>query len=162
MSEVDELTELGASQVIAEEFEATLELLGETLEHFGMSADSIVRFLAELRSEGYEFVRSPECIVDPWLTELLMEVGTQWVEVPEAIHGGTSLFDLDVRADRHVLLVQDADLLEVFTQSAVGVQATRCLRKDRRTVHVLEVVDDVSFGIETQDEGVSIGLRLKR
>lgn len=98
VSEVDELTQLGASQVIAEEFEATLELLGETLEHFGVSADSIGRFLTELRSEGYEFVRSTDLIVDPWLTELLLEVGTQWVEVPEAIHGGTSLFDLDVRA----------------------------------------------------------------
>jgi K+/H+ antiporter YhaU regulatory subunit KhtT len=34
-----------------------------------------------------------------------MEVGTQWVEVPEALHGETSLFDLDVRAHTGATIV---------------------------------------------------------
>jgi CPA2 family monovalent cation:H+ antiporter-2 len=96
--EVDELERAGATIVIAEEFESTITLAGETLRHFGVPEESVARFATELRDEGYEFMRAPETILDPWLTDLLDEVATHWVDVPSSFEGGRSLSELDVRA----------------------------------------------------------------
>jgi CPA2 family monovalent cation:H+ antiporter-2 len=96
--EVDELEKLGATMVVAEEFESTLALTGSTLRHFGVSEESIARFTTELRDEGYEFMRAPETILDPWLTDLLDEVATHWVDVPSSFEGSRSLSELGVRA----------------------------------------------------------------
>jgi CPA2 family monovalent cation:H+ antiporter-2 len=96
--EVDELERAGATMVVAEEFESTITLAGVTLRHFGVPEESIAHFASELRDEGYEFMRAPETILDPWLTDLLDEVATHWVDVPSSFEGSRSLSDLDVRA----------------------------------------------------------------
>ena len=96
--EVDELERAGATKVVAEEFESTLALTGEALQHFGVPEESIARFAAELRGEGYEFMRTPETILDPWLTDLLDEVATHWVDVPSNFRESLSLSELGVRA----------------------------------------------------------------
>ncbi len=96
--EVDELERAGATKVVAEEFESTLALAGEALQHFGVPEESIARFAAELRGEGYEFMRTPETILDPWLTDLLDEVATHWVDVPSNFRESLSLSELGVRA----------------------------------------------------------------
>ncbi|MBW2715898.1 MAG: TrkA C-terminal domain-containing protein, partial [Deltaproteobacteria bacterium] len=46
----------------------------------------------------YEFMRTPETILDPWLTDLLDEVATHWVDVPQSFEEGRSLAELDIRA----------------------------------------------------------------
>jgi CPA2 family monovalent cation:H+ antiporter-2 len=96
--EVDELESAGATKVVAEEFESTITLAGATLRHFGVPEESIARFATELRDEGYEFMRAPEMILDPWLSDLLDEVATLWVDVPSSYRAGRSLSELDVRA----------------------------------------------------------------
>jgi len=96
--EVDELKRAGATIVVAEEFESTLALTGAALRHFGVPEESIARFATELRDEGYEFMRKPETILDPWLGELLDEAAAPWVEVPLGFEGGRSLAELGVRA----------------------------------------------------------------
>jgi CPA2 family monovalent cation:H+ antiporter-2 len=96
--EVDELERAGATKVVAEEFESTITLAGVTLRHFGVPEESIARFATELRDEGYEFMRTPETILDPWLTDLLDAVATHWVDVPPSFKGSQSLSELGVRA----------------------------------------------------------------
>ena len=96
--EVDELERAGATKVVAEEFESTITLAGVTLRHFGVPEESIARFATELRDEGYEFMRAPETILDPWLTDLLDAVATHWVDVPLSFEGSRSLSELGVRA----------------------------------------------------------------
>ena len=96
--DVDALETAGATKVVAEEFESTIALTGTTLRHFGVPEESIARFATELRDEGYEFMRAPETILDPWLTDLLDEVATLWVDVPSSFEGSRSLSDLGVRA----------------------------------------------------------------
>jgi CPA2 family monovalent cation:H+ antiporter-2 len=96
--EVDELERAGATLVVAEEFESTITLAGVTLRHFGVPEESIARFATELRDEGYEFMRTPETILDPWLTDLLDQVATLWVDVPPSFEGSRSLAELGVRA----------------------------------------------------------------
>ncbi len=95
---VDELSAAGASQVVAEELESTLELLARSLMRLGVPEESVLRFATELRDEGYEFLRTPEAILDPWLGEMLEQIATHWVEVPEELDGTPSLAELAIRA----------------------------------------------------------------
>jgi CPA2 family monovalent cation:H+ antiporter-2 len=97
--DVDPLQVLGANVVVAEELEGTIDLVSETLRVFGTPAGAIQRFTGELRQEGYEMLRAPAALVlDPWLTELLERVGTEWLDVPESFAGEASLEDLEFRA----------------------------------------------------------------
>jgi CPA2 family monovalent cation:H+ antiporter-2 len=96
--EVDALERAGATQVVVEELEATLEMMGAALQSFGFPGESVARFTAELREEGYVFLRTPETILDPWLAEMLEGVASQWIEVPESLVDEPSLLELDVRA----------------------------------------------------------------
>ena len=97
--EVDPLDAAGASTVVAEEFEGSIELVARSLDLFGIPAGAIARFTEALREEGYGAIRSPAALpLDPWLIELLDEVGTEWVEVPEGLESATTLVGLNVRA----------------------------------------------------------------
>ena len=96
--DVDPLQLAGANLVVAEELEGTIDLVSETLRIFGITEGAIERFTAELRDEGYEMLRAPAALVlDPWLTELLERVSTEWLEVPEGFEGEASLANLEIR-----------------------------------------------------------------
>jgi CPA2 family monovalent cation:H+ antiporter-2 len=98
--EVDRLYAAGASVVVAEEFESTIEILSETLRAFGVPEGAIGRFAGELREEAYEPIRdTPTLGIDPWLSELLDQVSTEWIEVPEEFEGQASLIELRVREE---------------------------------------------------------------
>jgi CPA2 family monovalent cation:H+ antiporter-2 len=97
--DVDLLQAAGANLVVAEELEGTIDLVSETLRIFGIAEGAIERFTGELRDEGYEMLRMPAALVlDPWLTELLERVSTEWLEVPESFQGEVSLAGLEFRA----------------------------------------------------------------
>jgi CPA2 family monovalent cation:H+ antiporter-2 len=97
--DVDRLQLAGANVVVAEELEGTIDLVSETLRIFGIAEGAIERFTGELRDEGYEMLRAPAALaLDPWLTELLERVSTEWLEVPESFEGEASLADLEFRA----------------------------------------------------------------
>lgn len=99
VAEVDTLSQLGADTVVVEEFEAAIDLAGAALRSFGFPAESVARFSEQMRQEGYEVLRAPPALaLDPWLTEVLSEVGTEWIEVPAGAATGRSLESLGVRA----------------------------------------------------------------
>jgi K+:H+ antiporter len=58
MAEVDELYQLGANQVIPEEFETSVEIFSRALREYGVSRNVIQREVEEIRSEGYQMLRS--------------------------------------------------------------------------------------------------------
>jgi len=97
--EVDLLEQAGATTVVAEEFEGSIEVVAKSLEIFKIPTGAISRFSDALRAEGYGAIRSPAVVpMDPWLVELLDEMGTEWLTVPMGFSGRLSLADLDVRA----------------------------------------------------------------
>jgi CPA2 family monovalent cation:H+ antiporter-2 len=99
VAEMDALYARGASLVVAEEFEATLDMLGAVLRSVGVPGEAVERFASELREEGYEPLRMPPALLlDPWLGEILREVATQWVDVPEGGAAGRSIAELGVRS----------------------------------------------------------------
>jgi CPA2 family monovalent cation:H+ antiporter-2 len=70
--DADRLVEVGATHVVAEEFESTLALVAETLGNLEVPRAAVARFSGVLRDEGYELLRAPPgAILDPWLAELL-------------------------------------------------------------------------------------------
>jgi monovalent cation:H+ antiporter-2, CPA2 family len=58
MSEVEELYQLGAHQVIPEEFETSVEIFSRVLREYGVSRNIIQREVEEIRSEGYQMLRT--------------------------------------------------------------------------------------------------------
>jgi CPA2 family monovalent cation:H+ antiporter-2 len=96
--EVDELAKRGADVVVAEEYEASIDLLSEALRRLDVPDGAIASFTAELREEGYEALREPAGLaLDPWLAELLEQVTTEWLEVPASFRGEAGLAALGVR-----------------------------------------------------------------
>jgi monovalent cation:H+ antiporter-2, CPA2 family len=56
--ETDPLYELGASEVIPEEFETSVEIFTRVLMKYLVPRDKIEQFIAEVRSDGYQMFRS--------------------------------------------------------------------------------------------------------
>ena len=97
--EVDQLGVAGASVVVAEEFEGSIELVARALECFDIPAGAIARFTEALREEGYGAIRAPAAMpIDPWLMELLDHTDTEWIEVPMSLVGNPTLGELNIRA----------------------------------------------------------------
>lgn len=97
--EVDRLLASGATTVVAEEFEGSIELVARALESFDFPTGAIARFTEALREEGYGAIRaSAELPVDPWLIELLDHADTEWIEVPMTLRGAPTLGELNIRA----------------------------------------------------------------
>ncbi len=97
--EVDRLSAAGATAVVAEEFEGSIELVARALESFEIPMGAIARFTEALREEGYGAIRAPAALpIDPWVMELLDHTDTEWLEVPLELEGRPTLGELDIRA----------------------------------------------------------------
>lgn len=59
LQEVEPLHELGADEVIPEEFETSVEIFTRVLTKYLIPRDEIEKFIAEVRSDSYEMFRSP-------------------------------------------------------------------------------------------------------
>ncbi|MHC1567341.1 MAG: cation:proton antiporter domain-containing protein [Candidatus Syntropharchaeia archaeon] len=57
--EMEHLYELGADEVIPEEFETSVEIFARVLWKYLVPKDEIEKYVAEIRQEGYEIFRSP-------------------------------------------------------------------------------------------------------
>ncbi len=123
--DVDALAQAGATRVVVEELESTLELVGAMLRQFGVPEESVARFAAELREEGYVFLRTPETILDPWLAELLEGIAAEWVEVPASFRREATLAELAVRekTGASVVAVQRGGSANVSPTAGFAVRA---------------------------------------
>jgi CPA2 family monovalent cation:H+ antiporter-2 len=57
-AEITELLELGANEVIPEEFETSIEIFSRVLHHYGVTRNVIEEQIAQIRKRGYEMLRS--------------------------------------------------------------------------------------------------------
>ncbi|QQS47065.1 MAG: cation:proton antiporter [Acidobacteriota bacterium] len=136
MSEVTDLFDLGASEVIPEEFETGIEIFSRVLKQYGVSRNVIENEVLEIRKEGYEMLRSTSLpVVEPGrLTEAFASSNADTVYVR---HGspsvGKTLKDLDLR---HV----------------TGVTVTAVVRNG-----VMDINPGSDFRLEAEDILVLIG-----
>ena len=97
--DVDALEQAGATRVVAEELEGAIDLVSQVLREFAIPEGAVARFCEELRDEGYALLQAPPALgLDPWLAEMLDQVDTEWIDVPEGPASGVSLAGLNWRA----------------------------------------------------------------
>jgi CPA2 family monovalent cation:H+ antiporter-2 len=99
LREVDPLTELGADQVVPEEFETSLELTGRVLELYGAPPTVVEHEKATLRAEGYGLLRgAARPLRHPTLDALCRLPGVAGLDVPDGSPViGRTLAELDLR-----------------------------------------------------------------
>jgi CPA2 family monovalent cation:H+ antiporter-2 len=101
MSELDELHQLGADEVIAEEFETSIEIFSRVLHGYGASANLIEKQVDEIRSQGYRMLRSASAS-SVQLSNLNLSIdnaATETVELlPASPANGKTIGELDLRA----------------------------------------------------------------
>jgi CPA2 family monovalent cation:H+ antiporter-2 len=59
VAEISELFEIGANEVIPEEFETSIEIFSRVLHRYGISRNVIENQIERVRRQGYEMLRSP-------------------------------------------------------------------------------------------------------
>ena len=64
MSELQDLRQLGADEVIPEEFETSIEIFSRVLKEYGMARSVIQRQIDAVRSEGYQMFRVPSLPIE--------------------------------------------------------------------------------------------------
>lgn len=119
LTEIDVLKELGANDIIAEEFETSLEVLALALRLFQTPKAAIERAVERFRSDAYRALRSvlPSTERQQLLSAILPELEFETHELAENSPAvGKSLRDLDLRARTGATLLavkRDSTLLTV-------------------------------------------------
>ena len=103
-SDVEELYRQGASQVIADEFETSVELLGQTLQAYDVRPGRILREKDDLRRENYGMMRFARPPDEPQarhtLKFLSSTLNTDLVRVPrKSAAAGKTIGDLHLRSE---------------------------------------------------------------
>jgi len=97
IQEMKPLHDLGADDVIPEEYETSIEIFSRVLDRYQVPMDKIEMFIDQIRADGYDMFRSlskePYCTANLSLTA--EEIGTLrvWMNSPAA---GRSLFELEL------------------------------------------------------------------
>ncbi|NMC09900.1 MAG: potassium transporter KefB [Methanothrix sp.] len=100
LDEMLPLHNLGANEVIPEEYETSVEIFSRVLKQYDVPRDEIESFIQEVRSDGYEMFRSlaPEPYCDANVDLIVDEVGTFRVCSGSPISGRPIA---DIGLDRH-------------------------------------------------------------
>jgi CPA2 family monovalent cation:H+ antiporter-2 len=108
LSEMEPLLELGASDVIPEEFETSVEIFTRVMMRYLVPRGDIERFTEEVRSEGYEMLRSTEVRGDSLCTLNRqfpgMDVSAITIE-PGSILDGQTLQESELRRTHGLTIV---------------------------------------------------------
>ncbi len=108
VQEMQPLYELGADEVIPEEFETSVEIFTRVLAKYLIPRDEIEKFIAEVRSDGYEMFRSiskvPMSVSEVKLHLPDVEISTFRVDEKSAVVG-KSLARIDLRKKYGVTLL---------------------------------------------------------
>jgi monovalent cation:H+ antiporter-2, CPA2 family len=108
MSEITYLRELGADEIIPEEFETSIEIFSRVLTKLGIPRHITQRQVAAIRSEGYEILRLPTLpmveLID--ISEALGSAATETFIVPsDSPAAGRTIGDLQLRTKTGVSVI---------------------------------------------------------
>jgi CPA2 family monovalent cation:H+ antiporter-2 len=108
VAEIDPLRELGDDEVIPEEYETAVEIFIRVLHHYLVPQQDIDRFMAEVRADGYQMLRSQPrslvsvcdmsgCISDSEMKVIQLEEGSRFA--------GRSIADIGMRKNYGVTIL---------------------------------------------------------
>lgn len=108
MSEITDLRELGADEVIPEEFETSIEIFSRVLRELGVPRHITQRQVTAVRAEGYEMLREPSVpLVDlAEIAEALGSASTETFLVPsDSPAAGKAIGELQLRTKTGVSVI---------------------------------------------------------
>lgn len=108
MAEISDLRELGANEVIPEEFETSIEIFSRVLREYGIARHVIQRQVAAIRNEGYQLLRIPSLpLVDIGeISEALKSASTETLSVESnSIAIGKTIGELKLRKKTGVTII---------------------------------------------------------
>lgn len=86
IAEITELLELGADEVIPEEFETSIEIFARVLQRYGVTRHVIENQIEQIRKQGYKMLRSPSALPQIKVSNLnaaLRQATTETVKLDE-------------------------------------------------------------------------------
>lgn len=86
IAEITELLELGADEVIPEEFETSIEIFARVLQRYGVTRHVIENQIEQIRKQGYRMLRSPSALPQIKVSNLnaaLHQATTETVKLDE-------------------------------------------------------------------------------
>lgn len=108
VTEITDLRELGADEVIPEEFETSIEIFSRVLKELGVPRHLIQHQVAAIRNEGYEMLRLPSLPMVDWaeLSEALGTVSTETFLVPpDSPAAGKTIGEIQLRTKTGVSVI---------------------------------------------------------
>lgn len=124
LREIEQLRELGASEVIPEEFETSVEIFSRVMRNYLLPRDEIERLIADVRSEGYEMLRSvsADALLCTDIRACLPEVELNSVRLSEKSPlKGKSLAETEMRKKFRVTLMAVSRNGEVISNPAPDI-----------------------------------------
>jgi CPA2 family monovalent cation:H+ antiporter-2 len=126
-TETRELLDLGADEVVPEEFETSVEIFSRVLRRFLVDEARIVALRAELRAGAYGVFRDPDAVAEPGGMRLPVpetEIRTFAVDAASPL-AGASLAEADLRRSCGVtiLAVRRGDVVEPNPDPTVALEA---------------------------------------
>ena len=108
MAEIEDLRELGADEVIPEEFETSIEIFSRVLSEYGIARSVIQRQIAAIRSEGYQMFRMPSLPIADLneIADALSSASTETVFIEHTSPSvGKTIGDLKLRTRTGVSII---------------------------------------------------------
>lgn len=109
IAEITELLELGADEVIPEEFETSIEIFARVLQRYGVTRHIIENQIEQIRRQGYRMLRSPSSLPQIKVANLnaaLHQATTETVRLDEnSPVAEKNLGELDLRNTTGVSLI---------------------------------------------------------
>lgn len=108
MSEMQDLQELGADEVIPEEFETSIEIFSRVLKEYGIARQVIQRQITAIRSEGYQMLRMPSLPISDLndIAEALKSASTETLLVEHDSKAvGKTIGELKLRKQTGVTII---------------------------------------------------------
>ncbi|MBK6795562.1 MAG: cation:proton antiporter [Acidobacteria bacterium] len=152
MSEVTGLFDLGASEVIPEEFETSIEIFSRVLKQYGISRNVIENEVLEIRKEGYEMLRSTSLPVVETnrLTEAFAASIADTIYVQhDSPSVGKTLKDLDLRHHTGVTVtaIVRAGIMDINPGPEFSIEAEDILVLIGKTECIDQAIDYVKNGV---------------
>lgn len=108
-AEITELLQLGANEVIPEEFETSIEIFARVLQRYGVARNIIDDQIEAVRRQGYEMLRSPSIPEDTKISNLnaaLHAATTETIKLnQDSPVSGKTFAELDLRGKTGVTVI---------------------------------------------------------
>ena len=125
MSELTDLRELGANNVIPEEYETSIEIFSRVLREYGVARHIIQRQVAEIRSEGYQMLRAPSLplVEVSEIAQVLSAASTETLFIgPGSAAAGKTIGELQLSVSSNVFWAKSTTVgcVSVMRKSGAG------------------------------------------